>query len=328
MRLLISTAAPVRLPLALALSVFSLLSAPAHSQRGALAAASSPGSAAVATHDEGPAGVVPLTRGFNTSLNTTSQHDSSEGWASLLTPNVAYRFNNHFSADVEVPAYMYINVVTTTVKKNAQGVVIKTISGLATRHLLLGDTTGDFMIDLHPRLFDYTLTSTLGIPTGDDANGLGAGQFTYAFINHFERQLGDTFTPNIELGIDDSPNLTNSRVLKSYEVVGTSAHFQAGLDASLPWWNIDFESDAYEELPLGTQTVTSTTIKGKKGKQVTTTTQKSVGEDNGFNNTLNIPINGHITLSGFYNRSLRNKIDTAGLSFTFLLRAAPRPADR
>ena len=223
---------------------------------------------------------------------------------------------------------MYINVVTTTVKKNAQGVVTKTISGLATRHLLLGDTTGDFMIDLHPRLFDYTLTSTLGIPTGDDANGLGAGQFTYAFINHFERQLGDTFTPNIELGIDDSPNLTNSRVLKSYEVVGTSAHFQAGLDASLPWWNIDFESDAYEELPLGTQTVTSTTIKGKKGKQVTTTTQKSVGEDNGFNNTLNIPINGHITLSGFYNRSLRNKIDTAGLSFTFLLRAAPRPADR
>jgi hypothetical protein len=120
------------------------------------------------------------------------------------------------------------------------------------------------------------ITSTLGLPTGDDANGLGAGQFTYAFINHFERQWGDNFTPNIELGIDDSPNLTSPRVLKSYEVVGTSAHFQAGLDASLPWWNIDFESDAYEELPLGTQTVTSTTTKGKKGKQVTTSPRRRV----------------------------------------------------
>ncbi len=67
--------------------------------------------------------------------------------------------------------------------------------------------------------------------------------------------------------------------------------------------------------------------KGKKGKQVTTSTQKSIGEDNGFNNTLNIPLNGHVMLSGFYNRSLRNKIDTAGLSLTFLLRAAPKAAD-
>ena len=37
---------------------------------------------------------------------------------------------------------------------------------------------------------------------------------------------------------------------------------------------------------------------------------------------LDIPLNRHITLSGFYNRSLRNKIDTAGFSLTFLLRPA------
>ena len=56
---------------------------------------------------------------------------------------------------------------------------------------------------------------------------------------------------------------------------------------------------------------------------VTTTSSKSVGEDNGFLNTLDIPLSGHVTLSGFYNRSLRSHIDTAGFSFTFLLKAPP-----
>jgi hypothetical protein len=290
-------------------------------QLGAIAAGtSSPELISTASADVGPAGIIPLTKGFNASLATTSQHDSADGWSSLLSPDVAYRFNDHFSLNLDVPVYLYINVVTTTKKKTAQGTTA-TVSGLATRHLLMGDTTLTGGFDAHPRWFDYNLTGTLGLPTGDDADGLGAGQATYAFINHFEHPLGDIFTPDIELGVDDNPNLTNSRVRKSYEVVGPSAHFQAGVDVSLPW-KMEFETDAYEELPIGTQTVTSTTTKGKKGKQVTTTTQESVGEDNGFTNALDIPLNRHITLSGFYNRSLRNKIDTAGFSLTFLLRPA------
>jgi hypothetical protein len=295
-------------------------------QLGAIAAGtSSPELISTASADVGPSGIVPLTKGFNASLATTSQHDSADGWSSLLSPDVAYRFNGHFSVNVDVPVYAYINVVTTTQKKVA-GVVTKTISGLENRHFLLGDTTITGGFDAHPKLFDYNLTGTLGLPTGDDADGLGAGQATYAFINHFEKPLGDTFTPDIELGIDDNANLTNSRVRKSYEVVGPSAHFQAGVDVSLPW-KMEFETDAYEELPIGTQTVTSTTTKGKKGKQVTTTSQESVGEDNGFTNALDIPLSRHVTLSGFYNRSLRNKIDTAGFSLTFLLRPATQAKD-
>jgi len=292
-------------------------------QLGAVAAASSSEPAiSIATSDAGPVGIVPATKGFNASLATTSQHDSADGWESLLSPDIAYRFDRHFSINVDVPVYLYINVVTTTQKKVA-GVVVKTISGLATRHLLLGDSTFSFGVDAHNRFFDYNLTSTAGMPTGDDADGLGAGQATYAFVNHFEHPLNDTFTPDIELGIDDNPNLTNTRVRKSYQVVGPSAHFQLGLGVSLPW-NLQFETDAYEELPIGTQTVTSTTTKGKKGKQVTTYSQESVGEDNGFTNALDIPLNRHVTLSGFYNRSLRNKIDTAGFSLTFLLRPPPQ----
>jgi hypothetical protein len=118
----------------------------------------------------------------------------------------------------------------------------------------------------------------------------------------------------------------DARVHKSYTDVGTNAHFQAGFNFSLPF-DIDFETDAYEELPLSTQTVTSVTTNGKKGRQlkyITTSKEESIGEDNGFVNTLDIPLNGHVTLSGFYNRSLRGKMDTAGFSLTFLLRAPPR----
>ncbi len=287
-------------------------------------------SASSSTNDEGPAGIVPFTKGFNASLGTTSQHDSSDGWSSILTPNLAYRFDRHFSINGGLPVFAYINVVTTTTKKNAQGVVTSTTSALATRKFLLGDTTLTGAFDAHPKLFDYNLSATMGMPTGDNANGLGAGQFTYEFNNHFEHPLGDYFTPDLELGIGDSTSLTDTRVRKSYTDVGTNAHFQLGLGISLPR-DINFESDAYEDLPLGTQTVTSTTTNGKKGKQlkiITTSKQEGIGEDNGFINTLDIPLSGHVTLSGFYNRSLRNKIDTAGFSITFLLRAPPKNIDR
>jgi hypothetical protein len=283
-------------------------------------------SASSSTNDEGPAGIVPFTKGFNASLGTTNQHDSSNGWSSILTPNLAYRFDRHFSINGGLPVFAYINVVTTKETKNAQGVVTRTVSNLNTRKFLLGDTTLTGAFDAHPKLFDYTLSATLGMPTGDDANGLGAGQFTYEFNNHFEHPLGDYITPDLELGIGDSTSLTDTRIRKSYTDVGTNAHFQLGLGVSLPF-NINFESDAYEDLPLGTQTVTSTTTNGKKGKQlkiITTSKQEGIGEDNGFINTLDIPLNGHVTLSGFYNRSLRNKIDTAGFSITILLRAPPR----
>jgi hypothetical protein len=280
-----------------------------------------------AANSLGPAGMVPITRGFNASLTTSSQHDAAGGWSNILSPNVAYRFDRHFSLNAGLSTFPYINVVTTTDTKNAKGVVTKTTSALQTRKFLLSDTVVNGSFDAHSHLLDYNLTATLGLPTGDDNDGLGAGQVTYAFTNHFEHPLGDYFTPDIEIGIDDSPTLLTPRLRKSYIVIGESAHFQAGVDISLPWWNMEFETDAYEELPIGANSLKSTTTKGKKGKQVTTTTPESIGEDNGFTNTLDIPLTAHTTLSGFYNRSLRNHDDTAGFSLTFLLRGNKRTAD-
>ena len=284
-------------------------------------AGSTTGSAS--TNDSGVAGVIPFTPGFNASLATLSQHDSTDGWSSLLTPDLAYRFNRHYSINVEVPVFAYLNV-STSQTVTTKGVTTTTYS-YATRNFLLGDTTLSGQFEAHPRFFDYNVTTTLGMPTGDDANGLGAGQPTYEINNHLEHPFRGYITPELELGIGDSASLTDMRLRKSYTVVGTNAHFQFGLGFSLPW-NINFTSDAYENLPLAAQTITTTTTNGKKGKQlkiITTTSQESIGEDNGFLNTLDIPLNGHVTLSGFYNRSLRNKIDTAGFSLTFLLRSAP-----
>lgn len=263
--------------------------------------------------EDGPAGIVPYVRGYNVSLGTTSQHDSSNGWSSLITPNLAYRFDRHFSADVGAPIYTYINVVMT------KGTKAKPVYINQTKHFVAGDTSLNGHFQAHPSLFDYELTSTLGMPSGDSSFGLGAGQLTYSFLNSFERSVS-MLTPSVEIGIGDSSSLTQTRVRKSYVSVGKLAHFQAGVSVDLPRRS-SFSASAYEEMPLSAQTLYSTTGRGKK--KVTTATGESVAEDNGFQTSLDIPVNGHMTLSGFYNRSLRSHIDTAGFSLTFLLKAPP-----
>jgi hypothetical protein len=258
--------------------------------------------------------------GFNASLATASQHDSSGGWSSFMTPELLYRFNKHFSGSFGLPVYNYILVDETSTYRDAKNdLVSQTL--LEPEHLLLGDTLLVGVFEQDTKNINYTLTSTMGIPTGDDAEGLGAGQFTYAFINHGEHQISFV-TPSIELGIDDSPNLSERRIHKSYTVVGLSAHFEAGMQFALPK-GLTFQTAAYEELPLGTQKITTTSKHDKDGKEITNTNQESIGEDNGFQNTLNIPLGSKFTLSGFYDRSLCNHVDIAGFSITYQLRSPP-----
>lgn len=264
--------------------------------------------------DSGPAGIVPVVKGPNLSLTTSAQHDSSNGWSSLLSPDFAWRFNKHFSADVNAPLYDYVNVVVTG------GTKAKPTYTNKTKHFVMGDTlmNGHYAVDAS--FLSYSLTGTMGLPTGSQSDGLGSGQVTYNLNNHFEKNF-DFFTPDIELGIGDSSAAQGVRVRKSYTTVGTLAYFQAGGAFDLPLHST-FEADAYESLPLSGQTLYSTTGKGKK--KVTTATNSGIAEDNGFTTSLDIPLSGHVTLSGIYNRSLRSHIDTVGFSLTFLMRAPPR----
>jgi hypothetical protein len=272
-------------------------------------------SAADSINDSGPSGIVPATRGFNASMGTSQQHDSSNGWSWILNPNAAYRVNKYLSVDAGTPIYIYVNV------DDDVGTAAKPVYEQEIKHGAFGDTSLSFEGDLSALTVDYNATVTLGLPSGDADYGLSAGQVTYNFNNHFEKELG-IFMPDIELGFGDTSNLVEQRVLKSYVAVGPMAHFQAGTSVSLPG-NITFEADAYEELPTAKDFVYSTTVKGKK--KVTTATNVDPSEDNGFITSLDIPITPHMTMSGFYNRSLRDHDDVAGFSFTFLLKAPPQP---
>jgi len=230
---------------------------------------------------------------------------------------VAFRLNKYFSADVGVPWYMYVNVDANV------GTKAKPVYAYATKKGPFGDTTLSFHADATALTIDYNATVSMGLPSGNTDYGLGAGQVTYNINNHFEKSLG-IFTPDIEIGYGDTSALINQRVIKDYIAVGPLAHFQAGTSIDLPL-NMSFEADAYEEMPLAKDLVYSTTGKGKK--KVTTSTNLDPAEDNGFTTALDIPLARHVTLSGFYNRSLRDHDDVAGFSFTFLLKAPPRPVD-
>ena len=275
-------------------------------------------SAPAVDNQNGPTGIVPYVKGFNFSLGTTSQHDSAQGWSSILTPDLAYRLNSRFSFDATTPIYAYTNVEVNS------GTKARPVDTLQTKHFTPDDTQLNAHFEVNPSLVSYNLTATLGLPTGSKADGLGAGQVTYAFTNHFEKSFS-LFTPDIELGLTDSSQLTTTRVRKDFTAVGTQAYFQAGTSVDLTH-NLTFSADAYEDLPLSSETLYSTTGKGKK--KVTTATNAGVAEDNGFLTSLDIPLTPHVTLSGFYNRSLRNKLDTAGFSFTFFLKAPPRETTR
>jgi hypothetical protein len=283
----------------------------AHAQ--AIPTASSDATSTI-TNGAGPAGIIPATHGFNASLGTTAQHDSSNGWSSLLTPGIAYRFSRFFSLNASVPIYSSINVETNT------GAKANPVYTSTTKHGALGDAALSALIQTHPNPFDYSAAFSIGLPSGNSAYGLGAGQTTYDLNNHIEKSFG-IFTPNIEAGIANSNSLITTRVHKSYTTVGTLAHFQVGTSVDLPF-NMSFEADAYEQLPLVASTIYSTTARGRK--KATTATTGGSAEDNGLITSLDIPLNGHVTLSSFYNRSIRSRDDIAGFSLTFLLVPSPR----
>ena len=313
----------VRRPhLALAALTLSLVFLPALAYPQALASGSASevfGSrtASATTNDAGPSGIIPFAPGFNASLGTSAQYDSGNGWSSILTPGVAFRFNSILSVSASIPIYASISVEANTGTKN------KPVYASTTKHGAPGDASLVASVAAHPFLLDYNATFTLGLPSGNTAYGLGAGKPTYDLNNHFEKSFG-IFSPDIEFGAGTSSSLIRPRVRKTYTSVGALAHFQLGTSIDLPF-NLSFEADAYELLPLNASTVYSGANSGKKKASATSATDSA--EDNGFTASLDIPVTPRTTLSSFYDRSIRNADDTVGLSLTLLLKPPPKPGD-
>jgi hypothetical protein len=274
-------------------------------------------------------GLSNLLDGLNAGVNYSGVHSSSVGWYQVTTPAVNYTFSRHFSADASTSIYLHRLVQNTN-------------TNTAAAHRLVdgGVNPGDTLIGFHgffePGSLQDTITFSLTAPTGNRAKGFGAGQVTYDFSNHLERyvkQLGFV----IDVGGGDSSGLFNDEVVKDYSSVGGLAHFESGLVYWLPRRTY-IEAVAYEQLPLGSQTVYRTVARGEntRGEEEDPgggtppppvpipTTVTTVSEDNGFTTFLGIPLNSYISLSGYYNRSLRQRLDTVSFGVTYVLRGTSR----
>ena len=251
-------------------------------------------------------------RGFNGGVSLSGLHDAQTGWATIFQPAVGYSFNDIFALDITVPIYLY-RLAGTKVPRPSPDALLIPRRG----------EPGDVLFGLHaqfiPHGFGYQVTVSTTAPTGDATYGLSTGRATFDLSNRLERPFKH-FTPNLELGIGDSSALVSPLVQRDFTSLGPLAHFQAGFAFTLPL-GASFETNAYEQLPIGDQKIYQTiNRRNNQGPAITVVTGRSVAEDNGFTNSLDIPLDGHTTLSAYYNRSLRLKDDVVAISISYVLR--------
>jgi hypothetical protein len=314
----------VRLPLKLQHGVFVclflLLALPATAQ---VAREKTPEPATPATTQSLPAeaqeipsvsGLSPDLHGWNAGLTISGVHESTTGWATLATPALGYNFNDVFSIDATIPIYFYrlAESRSTHPKPDKQ---------LINQRGELGDVVLGFHAQFIPHSYQYQLTGLVTAPTGDHDYGLTTGRVTFDISNYFQRTFG-RITPNLEIGGGDNTTLVNRTVTKNYTSLGPLAHFQIGLGIEL-FRGISFESDAYEQLPIGDQKIYGPSRNGK----ATVVTGHNVTEDNGFTNSIDVPLVGHFTLSGYYSRSLRLRYDSTAIGLSYVLRSPPITED-
>jgi hypothetical protein len=246
--------------------------------------------------------------GFNAGFTFAGIHDSITGWATLFTPAIGYSFNEIFSIDATIPIYMYRLAESRAAHPPPDALLVSRRG-----------EPGDMILSGHaqfvPSLFQYQITGAVTAPSGDEAYGLTTGRVTFDLNNHFERTFGRV-TPILEIGAGDSATLVNRIVNKPYTSLGPLSHYQVGVAVDLPK-GMSFETDAYEQLPIGDQKIYGVS----RRTHATIVTGHNAIEDNGFINALDIPFNDHVNLSGYYSRSLRLRTDTVAVGITFVLRS-------
>jgi len=259
---------------------------------------------------------------FNAGVTLTSVHDSAAGWYTLVTPAIAYKFSQRYSMDLSMPVYLYRLAETESTTQSpppppGQPVQVQTTSKL-TPHTF---DPGDVFLAAHAYFtrnrFSETLTPSMTLPSGDSGDGLSTGRVTFDMDSHSALWLSRSALL-LDLGSGDSTSLFNRVVTRNYTSLGYLAHFQLGLMFTLPY-RTAFQSVAYEALPLGDSKI-YTTLTRPGFPDLTVVSGRSVSEDNGFTNTLSVPLTHHLALQGYYNRSLRLHTDTVGMGITFIAR--------
>jgi hypothetical protein len=251
--------------------------------------------------------------GFNAGITFSGVHESLTGWATLATPAFGYSFNDIFSIDATIPIYFFRLAQSRAANPKPTALLVD-------QRGEVGDTILSGHAQFSPTLFQYQLTTAAAFPSGDEAYGLTTGRVTFDINNHFERTF-DRFTPDLEMGGGDSTTLVNRIVNKNYTSLGPLAHFQLGTNIDL-FRGSSFEVDAYEQLPIGDQKIYGPSRNGK----TTVVTGHNVTEDNGFINSIDIPLSDHFSVAGYYSRSLRLRTDTVAFGITYILRSTTQPA--
>jgi len=259
-------------------------------------------------------GVAMLLRGFNAGFTFSQTHDSSAGWYNVATPAVSYTFSRHYSADASASIYPYRRIQNTNPAVPPNQRLVVDLGDV-------GDTLVGFHATFNPHEFWTTTTASFTIPTGDRSDGLSTGRVTFDLNQHLERYIKQTGFL-IDIGGGDSSGLVNRLVTKEDDSLGPLVHFRAGIDL-YQFWGWHFQSVAYEQLPIGSQQVyNAVSPPGVPSQPEVTGT--GVSEDNGFTTSVGIPLTDHLTLSGYYNRSLRQHTDTVSTGITYVLRGTRR----
>jgi hypothetical protein len=259
-------------------------------------------------------GVSTLWRGFNAGLTFSQVHDSSAGWYNVATPAGSYTISRHYSADASVSIYPYRRVQN-------QDPGAPPDKRLVTEMGEVGDTFIGLHGSFYPGKLRNTTTVSFTLPSGNRSDGLGVGRVTFDLSDHMERYFKQTGFL-LDLGGGDSSGLFNPLVTKEENSLGALVHFQAGVVVYLPG-SSHIQSVAYEQLPIGGQKV-YTTVSPPGAPILTVLSSNGASEDNGITTSVGIPLMDNFTLSGYYNRSLRQHLDTVSTGITYVLHGTPR----
>lgn len=262
-------------------------------------------------------GLSTLFGGVNAGVTYSGIHSSAIGWYQAIVPAASITFSPHYSGDVTGLIY-----ADRLVEFPAPAPPPGSPPGTATVGFTTapGDTVMAFHATFAPGSLEDTATASLTAPTGNRSEALGTGRVTFDFDNRAERFVKQSGFL-LDLGAGDSSTLFNNLVLQDYSSLGPLAHFQTGAVVWL-WGSNSIQSIAYEELPFGSQKIYSAAAHPASPTAVVAVSN-SGSEDNGFTTTVSVPLNAHVMLLSYYNRSLRHHLDTVSVGVTLVLRPMP-----
>ena len=185
--------------------------------------------------------------GFNAYTSLTGLVTGS-GSLFKLDSSVGYDFNRNFGVFAGAPVYL---------NNGFDGA-----SSAGSVHVAgLGDAYIGAELYAFPKLFRYSTSVTVGLPTGNVGKGFSPGIVTADWSNHFRRSFGK-LTPQFDVGIANTLGIavgslpSSGLVDGSLAATGAFVHLEEGAEFDLTP-RIYVGAEGYHILPLGTHVSTN-----------------------------------------------------------------------